>query len=73
MEWHVVSSAKSMLMRGYFFLYYLTGWGLTGAVTVKQKNIYKLKITFVDGSQGGVNDDIYEALFDVLLREERIS
>lgn len=64
-------SLSSMLFRGYL-LSKIFGWlGLiAGTSTAKRKNIYKMQITFANGGVGiaEVDDKIYEALLDVIIR-----
>jgi len=70
MEQHVTPSLMSMLFRGYILSKILGMLGVvSGVASAKQNNIYKLIITFADGSKGiaEVNDDIYERMLDIVV------
>ena len=63
-------SLPSMLFRGYIFSL-IFGWlgMIAGTSSANKKGIYKLQITFTNGSVGiaEVDDKIYEALLDVII------
>lgn len=69
-EQHVTPSLMSMLFRGYILEKVLGMLGVvSGIASAKQNTIYKLIITFADGSKGiaEVNDDIYERILDIVV------